>query len=196
MMSFDFNERLAFSVKANGRPWEDVIRDALPGVASVQKTDTAQDKTGVDYVATLRRGAVVWIDLKLRDAGCSRFWQIGIEELALEIWSVKPADGQPGKAGWTLDEAKATHYTLHAFAPVDSNAAFLIPFQLLRKAFRERLALWTRQYRRATQSSGTWQSECLFVPAPIVLDAVAFAGCLTISVPPVPPQLDLALPLA
>lgn len=173
MNQYDFDERLHFSTTYKGRSFEEIIAGTIPGVVTVAKTDTAVDKTGVDYVATLRRGATINIDLKLRDAGASKYWQHGFEELALEKWSVVPENGRQGVAGWTLDEAKATHYTMHAFAPEDSQRVILLPFQLLRKAFKIHLTEWYRTYQHAQQSSGRWRSECVFVPADIVIEAIA-----------------------
>lgn len=169
---YDFDTQLAFSVTSNGRSLPEIILATLPGVISVEKTDTVIDKSGVDYIATLRRGAAVNIDLKLRSQGCSAYWRYGEEELSLETWSVVPERGNVGKCGWTLDESKATHYTLHVFDPSDSNRVFLLPFQLLRKAFRTRVRDWYDLYRHEFQRSGPWKSECVFVPASVVLSAI------------------------
>jgi len=171
MNEYNFDERLAFSTERRGKPFEDVIQDSLPGIIDVSKTDVAVDKTGIDYIATLRGGATIGIDLKLRDKGCSRYWKYG-DELALETWSVLPENGQRGKCGWTLDEAKATDYTLHVFDPSDSDTVYLLPFQLLRKAFRNYYRNWLRIYRVAEQNSGQWKSQCVFVPAGIVLNVI------------------------
>jgi len=92
---------------------------------------------------------------------------------ARQLWSVKKSPFHPdGVVGWTLSESKATEYTLHTFDSADSNQAYLLPFQLLRMAFHRNFTGWSQQYKRATQDSGRWQSECLFVPAYIVLDAI------------------------
>lgn len=171
MASYDFEERRLFSLRSNGRTFEQMIFDVVPGVVSVEKTDYDLDRSGVDYVATLRRGSEVYIDLKLREANCSRYWAQG-EEIALETWSVKPENGNLGKVGWTLDESKKTHYTLHAFDPVDSDKVFILPFQLLRKVFRSNVSVWRRYYKIGVQNSGTWKSECIFVPAKIVITAI------------------------
>lgn len=171
MSTYDFAERLAFSIQANGRPFEKIIADTLPGVISVEPTDVAIDKTGIDFKAHLRRGAPINIDLKLRDFGCKKYWKQG-EEITLEIWSVKPTKGNKGRAGWTLDESKLTHYTLHAYDIRDSGRVYLLPFQLLRKAFRTHFHEWLKEYKRDTQNSGKWESECVFVPAVVVLDAL------------------------
>lgn len=172
MTHYDFREQLAMSIERRGKPFEDIIASSIPGVVSVCKTDIAVDKTGIDYIATLRRGATIGIDLKVRAEGCSKFWKHG-DELALEKWSVCPDLRCPdGKAGWTLDESKKTDYTLHSFDPCDSDTVYLLPFHLLRKSFVCNLKEWYRDYKHAWQSSGDWQSECVFVPVSIVLEAI------------------------
>jgi hypothetical protein len=173
---YDFQTQLAFSVYSGGRPFDRIVADTLPGVVEVIKTDVAVDKTGVDYIATLRGGSKINIDVKLRSEGCSKYWKNGAEELALEIWSVMPEGCCKGKAGWTLDEAKDTHYTLHVFSEKDSCSAYLLPFQLLRKAFRANARQWMERFRVEIQSSRTWKSQCVFVPAFMVMDSIAEAS--------------------
>lgn len=165
-------ERIAFSQGIVRSTCEETIKAMLLGCISVEKTDLATDKTGIDYVATLRGGARVGIDHKAREKGCSRYWTEG-PELALEIWSVKKCPAHPhGVTGWTLSESKATEYTLHTFDVSDSQVAYMLPFQLLRLAFRRSFDTWNMRYKRASQNSGAWQSECMFVPAHVVLDAI------------------------
>jgi len=94
-------------------------------------------------------------------------------ELSLEKWSVLPSSGRAGKVGWTLDESKLTDYTLHVFDFQDSREVFLLPFQLLRQAFRRNVEKWYSEFFHASQSSKTWESECVFVPACVVLESLA-----------------------
>ena len=161
-----------------GMTAETLIQSWLTGCVSVVASNVADDRNGIDYWATLRRGAVVGIDHKLRDPGCSKFWKLGWPELALEIWSVTPENGKPGATGWTLDEAKNTDYILYTFDPGDSDEAYLVPFQLLRLVFRKHFDEWCAAYHPLPQKSyraatgHSWHSEAVFVPAPVVLDAV------------------------
>ncbi|MFH1744389.1 MAG: hypothetical protein ABIH23_35750 [bacterium] len=177
---YGFDERLAFSKGIVAATCKETIQNLIPGCVEVREASAEMDKTGVDYIATLRRGAVVYIDHKARDKGCGKFWKLRENgtrepELALELWSVMPTNGSDGKPGWTLDEAKKTHYTLHTFDPDDSKEAFLLPFQILRKAYRQNFALWNSSFKHGIQDSGRWKSECVFVPAPIVLIALKAA---------------------
>jgi hypothetical protein len=173
---YDFAEKLAFSRGVSACTHPDTIRGLLGlSCVAVNEPSLAMNIAGVDFVATLRRGAKLNIDMKARTKGCSKFWQDG-PDFALEIWSVRPHNGSSGKVGWTLDESKITDYTLHVFDPSDTNQAFLMPFQLLRMAFRRNLLDWKAEFSkpddRDVQSSGKWKSECIFVPACRVLKAI------------------------
>lgn len=148
----------------------EIIRYLL-GADSVVRAHKDLDLRGVDYLAALPGGRVVPVDTKLRTPGCSRHWK-GEPDLALEIWS----NVENKIVGWTLDAAKLTEYVLFVYAPEDSPNAYMVPFVQLRKAFAENVAQWTAVYRKATQSSdgGQWHSECVFVPASVVLRAVGW----------------------
>lgn len=179
MISYAFQERFEFSNSNRSGDTEAIIMNVLDGCQSVERASIEQDKTGVDYWATLRGNARVAIDLKVREVGCSQYWRkstdqpwISEPELALETWSVLPYGKSLGRVGWTLDESKATDYTLHLFDPSDSTTVFLLPFQLLRTAFRRNVSDWKQTYKLAAQNSGAWWSECVFVPADVVIQAI------------------------
>jgi len=159
-----------------------LIGESCVHVREIDGDDPLNAK-GIDFIATLRHGAELNIDTKGREAGCSKFWKFYGEppdlfepELALEKWSVVPENGRPGKTGWTLDESKLTDYTLHVFDPMDSRQVFLLPFQLLRMAFQRHITAWWARYDHKSQEtirgSRNWRSECVFVPAYIVLGAI------------------------
>lgn len=172
MAMYDFDVMLQYSLGVREETDAETIKALIPGCVNVEKTAQEIDKTGVDFVATLRNGAEILVDAKTRTPGCSRYWMTG-PELALELWSVKPQNGQKGKAGWTVCEAKNVDYVLFTFHPSDTDQVFLYPFQLLRIAFRNNYFAWRRMgYKTGTQSSGSWQSECIFVPETVVWDSV------------------------
>lgn len=175
-LQYDFVERLEYSRGTRLLTDLDTIKGMIPGCVSVVATDTETDKKGIDYIATLRKGAQIFIDAKTRDAGCSKYWRQG-EELALEIWSVMP-DGKYNmpphlqKTGWTLNESSPVHYILFTFDQQDSSAVFLYPFQLLRMAFRANIAQWVKTYKRAKQNNKSWESQAVFVPEKVVFAAM------------------------
>ena len=186
---YDFAERLAFSRGIAETTHPDTIIKLIPGCVDVQRTSKTEDRRGIDFKAILRRGAELNIDIKSREKGCSKFWQPyrfgqGIEpELALEKYSVAPPSAienpivEEPKTGWTLDESKETDYTLHVFDPSDTIEVFLLPFQLLRIAFRKHIDSWYANFKHARQfthsSFGSWESECIFVPGWCVIEAVS-----------------------
>lgn len=174
-MNHDFTQKLEFSLGERLNVDVNIIRDIIPGCVSVVKTDTETDKTGVDYIASLRNGAQILIDAKTRERGAKVFWKHNEPELALEIWSVMPQDGTEGKTGWTLSEQTNVDYILYTFNRDDTDKFFFLPFQLLRTAFRQNYDCWYQQFDVKVQSSnaGQWKSCAMFVPASIVLDAVS-----------------------
>lgn len=176
---YTFKSKLQFSCGVAENTHPDTIKKLIVGCIAVRKAPLEMDKTGIDYIGTLRGGAEVMIDMKTREPGCKKFWKFNKEtqrvepEVSLEIWSGMPCEKKPsGKTGWTLDESKLTDYTVHVFDTNDTNEVFLLPFQILRMVFRENLETWRKQYRVAIQNSGTHKSQCMFVPAHVVLEAI------------------------
>jgi hypothetical protein len=182
----DFESKLAWS-KGQARATDaETIKALIPGCVTVEAATEELDRKGIDYVATLRRGATVNIDIKAREIGVSRYWKATgaplfgnatakEPELTLEQWSVMPEKYRPGKAGWTLDESKLTDYVLYLFDPADTTEVFLLPFQLLRAAFRRNVEAWRMNFRVGvcTSNGGAWSTESVFVPAWCVIDAIA-----------------------
>lgn len=171
-MIHDFTETLAFSRGIREASDLEMLEELIPGCTGVTKTCEAQDRAGVDYLATLRRNAVLKIDAKTRKPGASRYWHHGEPELALEVWSVVPSHWTDGKPGWTLDESKEVDLILYTFEPEDSNEVFLLSFDMLRIAFVRFFHEWRAEYGIKPQDSGNWKSRAIFVPASVVLDAI------------------------
>jgi len=188
MIADDFTHDLLFSRGVRETTDIETLRQKIPGCVGVEKTGEDLDRLHVDYVAYLRRGAVLHIDAKARRAGAKRFWKNfivgrqgvpnGEPDLAIETWSVKPTEQQKdGRAGWTFDESADTDLILYTFDSSDTNEFFLLSFPLLRIAARQSIAEWAKRFKVATQCSRrngeiVWQSECCLVPALIVQDAI------------------------
>lgn len=171
---YDFREDLQWSKGQNAERDMHAIRLLFGSSCSeVCTTSKEQDRQGYDYVVTLRRGATVLVDAKRRKQGSSRYWKHGEPDLQLEIWSVMPQPGRKGKAGWTLSESSEADLILFSYDPSDTHEIYLIPFQLLRMAFRRNLTVWQHQYKKtAPQNNGTWHSQCMFVPRSVVAQAI------------------------
>lgn len=177
-MTYGFQEQLDFSQGAKCESDAETIMSLLHGCASVTSSAGSGNDFGIDYIATLRRGAEVMIDAKTRAAGCSKFWR-SEPELAIEIWSVMPGgkfQTTHGKAGWTLDESKRTDMVLYTFNPLDSPMAYLIPFHSLRMASVRNIGHWRKSYKVDIQETidgyRGWQSQAVFVPASVVIRAM------------------------
>lgn len=173
---YSFAHRLNFSRGTQEEQDIALLSAWVDGCEGIAKTNLEQDKSGTDYVITLRSGATINVDAKRREAGCSRWWRHG-PELALEKWSVRPTTiNSPRKTGWTLNEHNTAHCILFTFDPADTDEAYLLPFQHLRMAYRRNLREWHKRYKtdiQTTQESGrSWQSECVFVPASVVIAAI------------------------
>lgn len=189
MTDRSFDENLTFSRGTREATDIETLKAMIPGCLSVVKTGEDMDRLHVDYVANLRKGAVLHIDGKARRPGASRFWKnyvrgrhdvpSGEPDVAIETWSVKPTDQQEyGRAGWTFDESSDTDLILYTFDPSDSREVILLSFPLLRIAARRFIQEWTPRFGLKTQNTTNtrgvvlWQSECLLVPALIVQEAI------------------------
>lgn len=173
-MIYDFDERLEFSqCKCEERDMN-ILKLAIRDCVDVRKTDIETDKNGVDYIATLNGGAEIGIDVKTRDKGASSFWKHGEAELALEIWSVCPdsVNNKAGKWGWTLSNKTNVDFILFTFDATDWDKFYLLPYQLLRMAFFRNGREWVNKYFHARQISNNWQSEAVFVPVSVVIEAI------------------------
>ena len=172
MKVHDFNQKLEFSLSAQQKIDLDLLKRIIVGCVDIQKTGVEMDKTGIDYVATLRRGAKINIDAKTREPGASKFWHHGEPEIALEIWSKYPDERNAGSIGWTLKEDSDVDYILYTFQPEDSNRFYFLPFQLLRQAFRKNFNPWCETYTKKFQPNATYKSQAVFVPASVVIAAI------------------------
>ena len=173
-MNYDFNERLKFSKGERGEKDVKFLKQAIKNCISVRETDVETDKKGVDYIATLKGGAEIGIDVKARDKGVSKYWKDGQEDLVLEVWSVYPDERNEGKFGWTLSDKTNVDFILYTFDETDSEKCYLLPYQLLRMAFLRNGYEWMKKYGTKLSNSGTWSTQVVFVPATEVLKALEY----------------------
>lgn len=173
-MICDFNTDLQFSFGERQKMDCELIRQSIPKCVRVEKTDRETDKTGIDYVATLVGGAKINIDAKARRRGAVKE---GDAVLALEIWSVVPSPGRhwkpEGKIGWTLSTETNVDMILYTFDRSEWDKFYLVPFQHLRMAFIRNHKEWFAEYGTSTQRNKGYQSAAVFVPAKVVIQAIA-----------------------
>jgi len=158
----DWNEKLQFSNKYIPQDIE-MIKNYF-GAVDVEKTDLELDKAGIDYIAYLKDGAEINVDVKRRNHP-ERYWTHNEPELVLEMFSVR----EQGKEGWTLSNASNVDYILYAF---DGYPSYMIPFQQLKRVFQLNGRKWMDEYRPKEQINNGWTSEAIFVPASVVLKAI------------------------
>ena len=168
-----FNEDFQFSLGSRQRMDLELLRQVIPNCVEVVKSDIALDKLGIDYVATLDGGAKIYIDAKSRRKGASKRWKDGIPLLALEVWSVCPDGRNKGKPGWTVNRNTECDMILYTFDREDTDKFYLFPFQHLRMAFQHNYKEWKTRFGTRCQFNGNYYSECMFVPAPFVIDAIS-----------------------
>jgi len=166
-MTCDFDRDFAYSLGERQRVDEELLIQAIPNCVSVRKTDTALDKKGIDYIATLDGGTELYIDAKTRRKGALL---MGEPLLALEVWSVCPDENHAGKAGWTC--SRTTDVDMILYTGEDWDRFYLVPFQQLRMAFQNNYWDWKEIYKPRFQNNRSWQSMAMFVPASIVLNAI------------------------
>jgi hypothetical protein len=169
MKTFSFSECLAFAdghaptVEAVGK----IIADRIPGFVSIERADFSSDKDGTDFFITRRGNEALRLDLKLRGTDCMNF---GADDLALETWSKIELK----RVGWTRDERKNSDFILWFWK--DTGRFFLVSFPCLCSVFRRFWEVWAQRYQTAIQDNMSewerWQSQCVFVPRQIVLDAI------------------------
>lgn len=147
-----------------------VLKKAICKCEKVEKTTEELDRKGIDYIATLTGGAQIYIDAKARRS----VWVVeGSPLLALEMWSVRPSKGNKGKLGWTLNTKTNVDMILYTFPKDKWKSFYLIPYQFLRMAFYKNGRAWLQKYGSRIQNNGSWESECMFVPANVILQAVS-----------------------
>jgi hypothetical protein len=135
-------------------------------------TDVNLDKMGCDVIVHYPNGSHWFIDRKMRIKGCSRYWELGTPDIAPEIWSVVPEKGMAGVPGWTLDMSKQTDWVVCAYHPADTRMCYCIDFNQYRDFFiRKKDDLVRAKYQTAFQDSGSWRSQCMFLPITVLRDA-------------------------
>jgi hypothetical protein len=181
MTVHEFSKSLGLSHTYADAPWwEEVYRRAFPSLRSM--TDIRQDgwaqRGGIDRLLTLSDGTTLKIDEKVR----SQDWP----DFLLERWS----DRERKEAGWT-QKALTCDFIAYAFIP--SATCYLLPFQTLRRAWRDKGHDWitlaelpmNNGYRIVLAENGGrnggrgWTTENVAVPRNVLLAALSDAMHVT-----------------
>lgn len=170
MAIHDFASSLRLSASYAEAPWwEEVYRSFFPnyaGMVSVREDGWAQ-RGGVDRVVTLRSGKTVTVDEKVRLGE----WQ----DILLERWS----DRDRRIPGWVQKDL-ACDFIAYAF--VQSQRCYLLPFPILRRAWQAHGREWID--RAEARESGFevvpaanrgYVTESIAVPVDVLFDAITGA---------------------
>lgn len=159
-----FAESLALSQQQADNPiWDAVYRKAFPSfltMACVRKDGWAQ-RGRIDRVITLESGRTITVDEKVRakDYG----------DILLEYWS----DEARGVRGWVAKDLACDYI---AYAVLPSRVCYMLPFQALRRAWRDNCREWITAYGRIEAKNQGYVTVSVGVPAARVLRAISDAG--------------------
>jgi len=163
MRHYDFTERLVWSDGFLLEGVARILQDRIPAAERVEKANGTDDRNGTDYWVYRNHSLPpLSVDVKVRSEDYATH---GKDDLALETWSVV---GE--KPGWTRDEKKRTDFILWYWT--DTGRFFLVSFPALCEIFSRYWWAWRNTYGAHVQTSGDWQSECVFVPRSVVLEKV------------------------
>lgn len=163
MKLHDFNERLAMSQSYSDAPWWlDVYRKAFPRLLSANQIvdDGWAQRAGIDRILTLSCGRQIKIDEKVRE----KDWP----DFLLERWS----DTAKGKPGW-IQKPLDCDYIAYAFIP--SQTCYLLPTDLLQRAWRTHGRDWIAKYPKVEARNRGYVTTSVCVPRDELLHAIAGA---------------------
>jgi len=151
----------------------DIKRLTELGFTNVHPANQKEDQKGGDYRGKDFTGRPVYIDVKRREKGCSRYWKSGMPELAVEFESVceggKYNIKEP-RIGWSFDDKKITDWIVYLFDQSDYNDAFIFEFRLFRQTMKKFKNDLLKRYPLKKQDSGEWESSAMFVPFCAIYD--------------------------
>ena len=159
-LQHNFAESLAKSHEAEDAEWWDAVyRQAFPALSchmSVRGDGWAQ-RGGIDRVITLNSGKTLTVDEKVRYSE--------YDDILLERWS-NEAKKVPG---WVQKDL-ACDYIAYAF--VNSQRCYLLPFPQLRLAWLRNGRDWIAKYPRIAADNGSYITASVAVPIPVLFDAL------------------------
>lgn len=159
-MFTNFRADLNWSKQPHFVQQETTLLERIFNGADVHPASLEVDVKGGDYVISAGE-RTLYVDVKRRRAGASRFWRGGEPELPVEL----PASASVGDL---FKQGTITTYRLYLFDASDYSDALLIRFSELRQAARKYLPAWVKIFKVAQQTSENngrvYQSAVAFVP--------------------------------
>ena len=178
MRVHNFADDLAWSrAQAEDPMWERFYRSGFPEFESMEFVDDLTlQKRGVDRIVTLRGGKTVLVDEKPR----KDVWP----DVLLEIWS----NHEKRIRGWLVKD-QYCDYLAYAWLP--THQGLVLPFQLLRMAWRANGREWARTCKRVVAPNPGYTTVSYAIPVEVLLDAVQKA--MVVNYEPPKPDGRLAL---
>lgn len=146
--------------------WLSLYRVAFPDLESCVcvRSDGWAQRGGVDRVLTLSSGKTLTVDEKVRSTE--------YDDILLEYWS----DEARKVRGWVAKDL-ACDFIAYAFS--QSARCYLLPFQSLRRAWRQNGRAWVATYRRVEAHNNGYVTVSVPVPTVELLNAVRDAMIVT-----------------
>ena len=160
MTVHDFQASLEQSHERADAPWwRNVYEQAFPTLQTMTcvRDDGWAQRGGIDRLLVLADGTTLTVDEKVRSTDYN--------DILLEYWS----NYEQRHRGWV---AKDLTCDFIAYAFVPSQRCYLLPFQLLRRAWRDHHREWTDRYERVEAKNRTYTTVSVAVPIPVVMDAI------------------------
>jgi len=160
MKIHDFKECLERSHSySNELWWEKVYKKAFPTFKTMNTVDVDgwAQRGGIDRIILLESGKTIYIDEKVREKAYDDFF--------LEYWSSLERKIK----GWIAKDL-ATDYIAYAFAPIKK--CYLLPFQLLRAAWKQNRVKWCDKYFVSKAKNKGYTTEGVCVPIDVVLSSI------------------------
>lgn len=160
-MVHNFQDSLKKSQEQADAPWWiDVYREAFPDLAATVnvRDDGWAQRGGIDRVLTLNSGKTLTVDEKVRAGDWPDF--------CLEYWS----SYEHKTPGWVAKDL-ACDFIAYAFIP--SATCYLLPFQTLRRSWRDNHKEWVKNYLPVKAKNKGYTTISVAVPIEIVMQSMA-----------------------
>lgn len=163
----DFQESLQKSKDREDSPfWFEIYKHYFPNLAvEVPVTeDCPAQRAGVDRSLVLTNSTVIRIEEKVR--------QKKYDDILLEYLSSK----ELGTEGW-MEKDLSCQFLVYIIVP--SRKCYLLPNQLLRRAWRENKIVWISRYRRIEARNNGYTTVSVAVPIEEIERAIVEAMLVT-----------------
>lgn len=166
-MNHVFADSLTTSHAHADAPWWPVVyKLAFPSMTDTRnmRSDGWAQRAGIDRYVDLADGTSIKIDEKVRAKD--------YPDILLERWSSRESQ----KPGW-MQKSLSCDFIAYAFIPTET--CYLLPFQVLRRVWREQGREWIAKaearadgFAVVLAENPTYTTESIAVPIPVLLDAI------------------------